>query len=349
MAEEFEEKERAVAPQAHSEFPIPASWTEAWPIILWGMLALAFAFVIADSLTAIIADPLARAVAGFVALLGLTAVLIYRSWLWQKLSNPSPGLIIAVLCSLLWVLATSPFVEQKRWPFQGWFNQTDNMGPEKQKTTLIDWLKRAQKERDNATAERNSAQIGWSADRKAMASIQKEVNDLTAKLDDAEQKLAHRLPTLSPVTPQSITDPIRWGQLGFGFQGGPEPMFMDIEVLAEITGALPVEIKDAYIISGTTGEKLPMMLDAGKEGKIFPRDANPIPNEMSLYLFATLSPPLTGLQLLSKWGKVLFYAEYDGKKYEKTFDEEYMRNQLSRYPGSGLGPRITKREDVKSK
>jgi hypothetical protein len=146
---------------------------------------------------------------------------------------------------------------------------------------------------------------------------------------------------------QGSTAPIRWEQLGFGFQGGPEPMFMDIEILSEITGMLPVEIKNAYIISGTTGEKLPMMLDAGKEGKILPRNANPIPNGMRFYLTATFSSPLSGLQLLSKWGKVLFFAEYDDKKYERTFDEEYMRNQLSRYPGSGLGPRITKKEDAK--
>jgi hypothetical protein len=151
----------------------------------------------------------------------------------------------------------------------------------------------------------------------------------------------------SPPNDQGPTDPIRWEQLGFGFQGGPEPMFTDIEVLSEITGTLPVEIKDAYIISGATGEKLLMMLDAGKEGKILPRDANPIPNGIRFYLTATFSSPLSGLQLLSKWGKVLFFVAYDGKKYERTFDEEYMRNQLSRYPGSGLGPRITKKQDLK--
>jgi hypothetical protein len=279
----------------------------------------------AESLGQIIVNPAYRAGTAAVALIGVTAIVIYRERLLEKFKDPSGGLIVGVISIGLLVLALSPFVEEKRWPFSAWFaaprsEELENL--RSQLTTLA-------QERDQA--------------RQQFATAQARIQTLEARTNTSRPQ-----PPPAPYD-QGPTDPIRWEQLGFGFQGGPEPMFIDIEVLAEITGTLPVEIKDAYIMSGTTGEKLPMMLDTGKEGKILPRDANPIPNGMRFYLTAMLSPPLSGLQLLSEWGKVLLFVEYDGKKYERTFDEEYMRNQLSRYPGSGLGPRITKKQDAKGK
>ncbi len=88
-----------------------------------------------------------------------------------------------------------------------------------------------------------------------------------------------------------------------------------------------------------------MMLNAGKEGKILPRDANSIPSGMHFYLTAELDPPLSAPQVLSQWGKVHFFAEYGDQKYEATFDETYMRGKLSEFAGSPLGPHITKRSE----
>jgi hypothetical protein len=85
----------------HGDFPLPRNWGQAWPIILWGMLALAFTFVIAESLMAIIVAPLARAFTAFVALLCLTAIIIYRGWFLEKFKNPNKGLVVGILCTSL--------------------------------------------------------------------------------------------------------------------------------------------------------------------------------------------------------------------------------------------------------
>ncbi len=170
---------------------------------------------------------------------------------------------------------------------------------------------------------------------KELETVRSQIADLRQQNDALRQASSQLKPTSADQTP------IKWGQLGFGYQGGAEPTFIDIEIPASITGTLPVELKDAYIISGTTGARLPMMLDAGKSGKILPREAYPIPNGMSFYLTAELKPPLSTLDLLSQWGKVYFFAEYGDQKYQATFDEDYMRRHLSAYHGSPLGAHIT--------
>jgi hypothetical protein len=164
---------------------------------------------------------------------------------------------------------------------------------------------------------------------------------LSSQGDAMHQSL--RAPQVAPAPITVI--PVTWGKLGFGYAGGAEPTFIDIEIGATITDPLPVKLRDAYIVSGTTGEHLPMMLSAGKDGEILPRDANPIPSGVHFFLTAKLKPPLSAPQVLSQWGKVYFSAEYGDQKYEATFDETYMMNKLSSFAGSPLAPHITKRPE----
>jgi hypothetical protein len=173
----------------HSEFPIPRSWGAAWPLILWGMLAFSLVLVFAESMAALIESPALRAGTSVVALLGVTAMLIYRERLLLKLRNPSPWLIAAIACTTLWVLSASPFIEQKRWPFSVWFpNPITDAEP--QKATLIDWLKQAQQERDQTTVERNSAQKSWADDLKKMQAIQSQLTGAQQERDMAQAELA---------------------------------------------------------------------------------------------------------------------------------------------------------------
>lgn len=58
---------------------------------------------------------------------------------------------------------------------------------EAQKTTLIDWLKQAQKERDQVIVERNSAQSSWAADLKRLESIQSQAAATQQELDHTRQ------------------------------------------------------------------------------------------------------------------------------------------------------------------
>jgi hypothetical protein len=141
--------------EPHSDFPLPGNWAQAWPIILWGILALALVFVFAESLGEIVVRPVYRAGSAAVALISVTAMIIYRRQLLEKFRDPSPSLIVAGISIVLLVLALSPFVEEKRWPFSAWFES--DVATEAQKSTLIEWLQQAQGERDRTTAQRNVA------------------------------------------------------------------------------------------------------------------------------------------------------------------------------------------------
>jgi hypothetical protein len=176
-------------PEPHSEFPLPTTWGDAWPIILWGMLAFSFVLVFAESLLAIIENPMLRAGVAGVSLIGVTAMLIYRQALLAKFRNPTAAQIILIITTVLLVIALSPFVEEKRWPFATWF-ATQNQDAEIQKTTLTEWLRQAQQERDQAVVERKSAQASWAADLKKMRVIQSQLTDAQRESDQAQQQLA---------------------------------------------------------------------------------------------------------------------------------------------------------------
>jgi hypothetical protein len=57
---------------------------------------------------------------------------------------------------------------------------------EAQKSTLVEWLTQTQKERDQAIAERKSAQNGWAADRLTMEAMQSQSGETHRQLVDAE-------------------------------------------------------------------------------------------------------------------------------------------------------------------
>ncbi len=103
--------------EPHSEFPLPGRWAQAWPIILWGMLAFSLVLIFAESLAELIMSPALRAASAVIALMGVTALIIYRQSLLAKFRNPNPGLTITISCIMILVIALSPFAEQRRWPY----------------------------------------------------------------------------------------------------------------------------------------------------------------------------------------------------------------------------------------
>jgi hypothetical protein len=57
------------------------------------------------------------------------------------------------------------------------------------------------------------------------------------------------------------------------------------------------------------------------------------------------SPPLRIRDFVSQWGKIDFVVEYESAgQFVKTFSEEQIRQMLSNYPDSGIGPRPTKKQ-----
>jgi hypothetical protein len=104
-----------------SEGPIPNSWKEAIPTVIWVVLVLAFGFVFAEAVGALFENPWLRAAFALVAMVGLVAMLIYRTWLVEQFKNLSGVAVLAAILVFLLVLALSPYVEQQRWPFASSF------------------------------------------------------------------------------------------------------------------------------------------------------------------------------------------------------------------------------------
>jgi hypothetical protein len=65
---------------------------------------------------------------------------------------------------------------------------TSSTDGEAQKSTLIEWLTEAQKERDQAIAERKSAQNGWAADRLTIEAMQSQSGKAQRLLDEAKKE-----------------------------------------------------------------------------------------------------------------------------------------------------------------
>jgi hypothetical protein len=113
-----------------AEGPIPNSWKEATPTVIWVVLVLAFGFVFAESIGSLFQNPLYRAVFAFIAMVGLVAMLIYRAWLVNRFRTLSGGSILAAIIALLMVLTAAPFVQERKWPVLPFFtNQITPAAP----------------------------------------------------------------------------------------------------------------------------------------------------------------------------------------------------------------------------
>jgi hypothetical protein len=103
-----------------SEGPIPNSWKEAIPVVIWVVLVLGFGLLFTDSMGQLFKDPLWRGGFAIVAMLVLLAMLIYRKWLQERFRSLSGLSLLATIIALMLALALSPYVEQQRLPFSTW-------------------------------------------------------------------------------------------------------------------------------------------------------------------------------------------------------------------------------------
>jgi hypothetical protein len=110
-----------------SEGPIPNSWREAIPVVIWVVLVLAFGFLFVESLGQLFEAPVSRAIFAIVAMLGLLAMLIYRAWLLERFKSLSGASVLAAILVSILVLTLSPYVEQQRWPFISWFAPAEDV------------------------------------------------------------------------------------------------------------------------------------------------------------------------------------------------------------------------------
>jgi hypothetical protein len=170
----------------------------------------------------------------------------------------------------------------------------------------------------------------------------------TAKRDLANAK--HDLELARANTPQQLSlpppdsAPLAWDHLvnwpTFGTPNGGQEIKYVI-----LTGRNPsnsaVQLKDAYLISAVTGERLPLLVDAGAEG-IFPiSQMNAIPHDAQINLRGVFEPPLSVREFADRWMRLSFKAEYDSTLYSENFDLE---TRLRNYPELKLGPRVTRKQ-----
>jgi hypothetical protein len=107
-----------------SEGPIPNSWREAIPVVIWVVLVLGFGLLLIDSLGQLFSDPFSRALFALCGLVGLLAMLIHRKWLLERFNSLSGGSVFVAIIVVMIVIALSPYVEQQRWPFKHWLEAT---------------------------------------------------------------------------------------------------------------------------------------------------------------------------------------------------------------------------------
>jgi hypothetical protein len=149
---------------------------------------------------------------------------------------------------------------------------------------------------------------------------------------------------------QTVTNengPLAWdGDLGWLTTGdNAGPIFLAMLIVGHNKQASEVHLNDAYIVSGNTGETRLAKVDAGPAGKVLPREINPIPPGAAVALWIDLPGYLHEKDLLQKWGKVYLHVELDGRKYNRLYSEQYMRDQLSRFPNPERGPHVTRKTD----
>lgn len=115
-----------------------------------------------------------------------------------------------------------------------------------------------------------------------------------------------------------------------------------IQISAKNASGREISLEGAYIVSGETGEKIPLLLGAGANW-IVPRDANLIPPDAIITLRAEINPPhgIAARQFFNDWKTMSLTLIYDGEAHRKLIDEKMVTALYSNFRPSPLGPQVT--------
>lgn len=131
-----------------------------------------------------------------------------------------------------------------------------------------------------------------------------------------------------------------------------------VRVLGKNIASHPVRLHEAYLMSDITGSRLRLKLALSDEtGTLYPRrtvlptEINPIPPEAVVSLVTDefrVDPSkypshIPENEFLQQWGRIRFFAEYDGTKYTATLDEESIKKQLANAHSPPPKPHVTER------
>lgn len=185
----------------------------------------------------------------------------------------------------------------------------------------------------------------------ATSAIKDQLNVVTRELEDARHQLEvikrnPAAPVPLPPPPNTTDDHalIQWDRrLNWGQSGDASGTVFPFLTFSGHNRFKAVQLTNAYIQSGITGEKRQLLIDAGYDGRFPPSDSNPIPPEAPINLVAVFNPPLRIRDFVDKWRKIEFVAEYEDTKFSMMLGEDQILPMLRNFPDSGLGPRATKK------
>lgn len=160
-----------------SEPGLPTTWREAVPYLIWIVLVLGFGL---EFTTNVIHGNWLLAILSFCAMAGLAAVTLHWPQLRSWAMGVSPNWVVGSSVTLLIVIALLPVAEQSKSLFSAWFpaNAVDGA----QKSTLMEWLQQAQRERDEAKQ-------GAAAVEAQKATLMGQIQQAQRERDDARQEL----------------------------------------------------------------------------------------------------------------------------------------------------------------
>jgi hypothetical protein len=152
----------------------------------------------------------------------------------------------------------------------------------------------------------------------------------------------------SPTTQNALGGPITWNAelttWTSGDTGGT--LFLGLCIRGKANAL--TELTQAVAISELTGEKKNLQIGLGPGPKLASiSDINEIPPGAAVELWLIFLPSIHADKLLAEWGKFRIHIEYSGIKYDKVFDEKYMTAFIQHFPGSHIGPHITKKDQSK--
>jgi hypothetical protein len=125
-----------------------------------------------------------------------------------------------------------------------------------------------------------------------------------------------------------------------------------LDLRATTQGSSAVQLKNGYVISGLTGERRPLRVST-RAGYLDAEtyalnEVNPIPPGVQIALYAEWTPPLPVSDFFRQWGKMTIHVDYDDTFWEKTLDENKVRDIIVQdIPNADLVlpvPRVTKKE-----
>lgn len=263
-------------------------------------------------------------------LIGMYAVSMHL--LEQRQPVPSsPGPILIGIAILSWA-----FVGWQTWlalraPSQGYTQTQLDAAVSEAKTSVHSKLEETSKERDATIAERDSA-------RRELANTRQEL--------EAARKSAH-VPALQ-MQANAVDGPLHWNpDLSWGALGtGHGQVMAFVYFRATNVSGTAVQLKDAYILSGLTGAKLPLKVNIPYAGATSIAEINPIPPSATVDLIVEWkeADALPIKEFLNQWGNIHLRVDYDQTVYERTYNSDYLYQKATReFPGEGLGPRVTKK------